>query len=63
MSVNGSGKDRSTNKPKPDSTTWKLVDPSNPESYKVSKGVSAAEAFEGARRARATGGYLVPVRI
>lgn len=66
MSVNGSGKDRRTNKPLSDSTNWTVRRPGGSaltdEKGKVIT-LGGAEAFGLARKhQRQTGEYVVPVR-
>jgi len=75
MSVNGSGKDRRTNKPLNDSTTWSVKDASGQVleaevSSRVSKkrevktlsGLNASEAFAAVRNFRTQGIFAAAVR-
>lgn len=68
MSVNGTGLDRRTNKPLPDSTSWSLRVPGSKEpvldsKHKPFEGMSAADAFAAARQLRRSRDlYVVPVR-
>lgn len=66
MSVNGTGRDRRTSKPLPDSTNWTVKRPGG-AALTDDKGktltLNAAEAFGMARSHRSrTGEYVVPVR-
>lgn len=74
MSVNGSGKDRRTNKPLPDSTNWSVKDAtgsvleaevstrSRKKEYKLLAGLSAEEAFAAVRHFRSQGIFSAAVR-
>lgn len=71
MSVNGSGKDRRTQKPAPDSTSWsvkdstgKVMEAENKKTRKVEtlSGIRADEAFAAVRNFRRQGLFGGAVR-
>ena len=74
MSVNGSGKDRRTNKPLPDSTNWSVKDSSGKvleaevsgrgkkREFKTLSGLSAEEAFAAVRNFRRQEIFAAAVR-
>ena len=76
MSVNGTGLDRHTQRPKSDSTTWKVIIPGTGEviTYRTkatkdrpsktvsAEGLTADVAFAAARQSTRQGVYATPVR-
>ena len=76
MSVNGTGVDKRTGKPKSDSTTWKVIIPGTGEviTYRTkatkerpskivpAEGLTADVAFAAARQSARQGVYATPVR-